>query len=350
MGAWLSPRPLAVGEAIRVKCCGLGCRWNRNKPLFYEGWHRMQIRAETLRGFNYQPSYGTTGLELWMRFDAGVIRRELSLGKKYFPGMQALRLWLSWDAFQRDPQRFLAHFEALLALCSELQLAAMPVLFNRWHDFVLDYGGLYSDHFMAWKSNPNLFVDYIRQVVGGHAEDPRVFAWDLCNEPNPSKQFPELGKLEYDWLAGMYAACKSVGAVAPITVGSHQTCHVRTVEPMSDWLSIHPYLIQDTPGHRVQFQAMLDDYVAVAKETGKPLMATETCWGSLSDAAREENARFTLGELKKRNIGWLAYLLHHSMIADAHRPEFGPVGIPGNLAFIEAGGEIRPGHAFFNEY
>lgn len=310
----------------------------------------MPISASTLRGFNYQPSYGTTGLEIWMRFDPEVIRRELARSRQYFPGINALRIWLSWDAFQRDHGRFCSHFETMLTLCAEQGLAVMPVLFNRWHDFLLDYGGVYLDHLLSWRKTPDLFDEYIRRVVGGHADDPRVFAWDLCNEPNPSKQDPEMGKLEYDWLAGMYAACKKVKAAAPITVGSHQTCHVSTVEPMSNWLSIHPYLIQDTPQSRIQFQAMLDDYVAVARTAGKPLMATETCWGSLSDAARVENARFTLGELKKRDIGWLAYLLHHSLIADAHRPEYGPVGIPGNLAFIEADGTLRPGHGFFNDY
>ena len=43
-------------------------------------------------------------------------------------------------------------------------------------------------------------------------------------------------------------------------------------------------------------------------------------WGSLSDEARVANIRFTLGALKTRGIAWLVYLLHHSLIADAHRP------------------------------
>ena len=60
--------------------------------------------------------------------------------------------------------------------------------------------------------------------------------------------------------------------------------------------------------------------------------------------------QYTLAQLKKRGIGWLAYVLHHSLIADAHRLEFGPVGGPGNLAFIEADGSLRPGHEIFNAY
>jgi len=316
----------------------------------HSGSQSVHALAENLRGFNYQPGYARTGFEIWMRFDPEAIRHELDRGKHLFPNINGIRLWLSWDAFQHDTGAFVRNIETALRICESFDLRVMPVLFNRWHDFLLDYGGIYLDHLLAWKNKPDLFRPYIEQVVGRHADDPRVLAWDLCNEPNPTRHPPELGSLEYEWLAGMYAGCKSVRAVAPITVGSHQNCHVRTLESISDWLSIHPYLITDTPENRVQFQAMLDDYVAVAKASGKPLVASETCWGSLSDEARVENARFTLAELKKRRIGWLVYLLNHSLIADAHRPEFGPVGIPGNLAFIEADGTLRPGHDLFNAF
>ncbi len=80
------------------------------------------------------------------------------------------------------------------------------------------------------------------------------------------------------------------------------------------------------------------------------VVATEAVWGALEDGKRVEILRYSLGQLKKRHIGWLAYLLHHSLIADAHREEFGPTGPPGNLSFIEADGTLRPGHEAFNDY
>ena len=98
------------------------------------------------------------------------------------------------------------------------------------------------------------------------------------------------------------------------------------------------------------FERRLDEFTRFAGQAGKPLLATETCWGSTDDAQRVEIIRFTLGHLKQRGIGWLVYILHHSLIADAHRVEFGHVGEPGNLAFIEADGTLRPGHGIFNEF
>ena len=139
-----------------------------------------------VRGFNYQPSYGTSGLELWQQFDAATIDKELALGKKYFPKMGAIRLWLSWDSFKRDGERFAANFEKALDLAARHGLVVMPVLFNRWHEAALDYGGIYIDHFLpraSWVQTAGMFGPYLEAIVGGHAADPRLFAWDLCNEP-----------------------------------------------------------------------------------------------------------------------------------------------------------------------
>ena len=152
----------------------------------------------------------------------------------------------------------------------------------------------------------------------------------------------------------MYGIAKRCGAQAPITVGIH-TGHgldgIRQNEPISDILSIHPYWTCDSPAHNTgAFEKPLDDYVQFAADTGKPLIATETCWGAIDDAKCVDIIRYTLQQLKKRGIGWLVYLLHHSLITDAHRVESGPLSGPGNLAFIEADGTLRPGHDVFNEF
>src|SRR5690349_12144691 len=72
-----------------------------------------------IHGFNYQPSYGTSGLELWQKFDAATIAIELDRGKKYFPRMNALRWWHSWDAFSRNPERYAKNFETTLTLAEK---------------------------------------------------------------------------------------------------------------------------------------------------------------------------------------------------------------------------------------
>jgi hypothetical protein len=311
-----------------------------------------------IRGFNYQPSYGSSGFELWQKFDAKTIRMELERGKKYFPHINAIRFWLSWDSFVRNPKRFAANFEMALVIADGLQLAVLPVLFNRWHDQVLDYGGIYIDHFLPGSSgmqNPGLFDAYLAAIAGGHKDDPRILAWDLCNEPysynGPPSKIPEILAAETAWLKRLYSVCKAMAIKAPITVGIHPGVPLERTEAISDVLSIHPYWMHNDAGaNKGAYERQLDDNVAFANRVKKPILATECCWGSLDDAVRVESVRYTLTQLKRRNIGWLVYLLHHSLIADAHRPQFGPLGFPGNLAFIEADDSLRPGHEVYNEF
>lgn len=314
-----------------------------------------------IKGFNYQPSWGSSGFEIWRNFDAQRMGHELSLGRAYFPQMNAIRLWLSHDAWVRNPAKFEADFDTALGLASARGMAVLPVLFNRWHDAAIDYGGVYLDHFLpraSWVQGKDQLMAFAEAMFGAHVKDERILGWDLCNEPfsygcAPS-EIPDIVKAEFAWLERTYAAGKRLGVQAPITVGihpGHGIEGIRQIEPISDILSIHPYWTCDSPMHdKAAYEKLLDDYAAFASSINKPLLATETCWGATDDAKRVEIIRYTLGQLKRRGIGFLAYLLHHSLIADAHRIEFGPLSAPGNLAFIEADGSLRPGHDAFNEF
>ncbi len=312
-----------------------------------------------IKGFNYQPSWGSTGFEIWRHFDSERMGHELSLGKLYFPGMNAIRLWLSHDAWVRNPRKFEAAFDTALSIADTHALAVMPVLFNRWHDPTLDYGGIYIDHFLpkvSWVQGKDQPAAFAEAIIGAHAADARILAWDICNEPFayscPPGDIPDILAAEYAWLASIYGIAKQCGAQAPMTVGihaGHGLDGIRQIEPISDILSIHPYWT-NPPHNKGAHEKLLDAYVQFAGNVGKPLIATETCWGATEDTKRVEIIRYTLQELKQRSIGWLAYLLHHSLIADAHRIEFGPLSGPGNLAFIEADGSLRPGHEVFNEF
>ena len=319
------------------------------------------MECSQVKGFNYQPSWGSSGFEIWQNFDAERMGHELAVGKAYFPGMNAIRLWLSHDAWVRDPKEFAAAFDTALSIADAHSLCVMPVLFNRWHDAALDYGGVYLDHFLpkvSWVQGKDQLAAFAEAIVGAHATDSRIFAWDVCNEPFayncPPTDIPDIAKAEYAWLERTYSIAKRCRAQAPITVGihpGHGLDGIRQIEPISDILSIHPYWTCDSPPHEKDaYEKLLDDYVQFADASGKPLIATETCWGATDDAKRVDIIRYTLQELKKRGIGWLVYLLHHSLIADAHRTEFGPLSAPGNLAFIEADGTLRAGHDVFNEF
>lgn len=339
----------ALPPATATAAAAGGAGWNTG---FGRDWAQIH-------GFNYQPSYGSSGFELWQKFDSQVIETELGRGKRYFPKINALRWWQSWHSFIRDPKRYADNFETTLQIADKFGLTVMPVLFNRWHDSTLDYGGIYVDHFLpkiSWVYKPNLFDAYMKSIVGGHKDDSRILAWDLCNEPYsygmPRENMPaDIVDAETAWLKGLFDSCKQLGAKAPLTVGIHPGVPLDLVNPIADVLSIHPYWIHSSKNaNKAAYEKKLDDDVAFAQQVKKPLVATECCWGSLDDAVRVESVRYTLEQLKNRNIGWLVYLLHHSLIADAHGPDYGPVGGPENLSFIRPDGSLRPGHEVFNDF
>ena len=211
------------------------------------------IDYSLVRGFNYQPSYGSTSLENWLYFDADTVELELRRGKEYFPGFNTVRYWLSWDAYIRKPEEFKANFEKSLEIADRLGIKVIPCLFNRWHDRSgYDNGGVYIENFAlpeVWAYYRPLYIEYVHDIVSAHVEDPRILAWDLCNEPFSYVQITDAVRPfiqpEIDWLTDMYNTIKALDTTTPVGVSVHMGLGLDWVKDISDVLMIHPYYICD---------------------------------------------------------------------------------------------------------
>lgn len=342
----------------------------------------IDVRADEVFGFNYDGSWGTSGLDVWHHHDHGRMSIEIARGKRYFPEWNTARWWLSHEAFQRDPERFLANFEAGLAIFASHGIKVVPVLFNRWRDPFCDFGGVPIDHILPWVSAWTqaddlfasvdvegrhvapveiLFAAYLDAVVGAHAEDDRISMWDLCNEPfmgvyvdDPSS---ELRRAELTWLKWVAAKAREVGASQPLTIGNYASATaVKLTEPFTDIISFHPYYMwngNDAQPHMTTkegFIGFVDEVTAFAASKGKGLIANETVWGARDHDVRVEILRYTVSELVKRRIGVIVHALQHSLMADLHRDAYGPIGDPEWMHFIDPDGTLRPGHEAYNEF
>ncbi len=319
-----------------------------------------------VRGFNYQPSYGTTSLENWVYFNPEIFELELRRGKEYFPKFNTVRLWLSWDAYHRQPERFKANFEKALDIADRIGLKVIPCMLNRWHDETgYDNGGVYIESFLypaCWSNYRRYYKEYVADIVAEHIADPRILVWDICNEPfsynSTEGEYAEIIEREVEWLTELYNEMKSIDSHTPISVSIHpvhKRAGIERVAKISDVFLIHPYYFcsEDDIDNKEHQQEYIDDiemYCEVAQKYGKELLVTETCWGALNDEFRSEIIKFTLQILKKYNIGFLAHALHYSKVADLHDVEDGSVGQSYNLAFTTREGFIRPGHDVFNDY
>ena len=343
-----------------------------------EGSKRM-IKCSDVRGFNYSGSWGTSGLDLWQHHEHGTMAVEIARGKRYFPKWNVCRWWLSEGSFQRSPERFLANFDAGLSILAQHEILVIPLLFNRWRDPTCDFGGVPLEYIVPGLSNAAGSIDdlftcagadwprepalierlhrsYLEAVVGAYKDDTRVLIWDLCNEPLMGPYVEDASNPmrvgEIRWLTWCYETCKRVGATQPLTIGNYPGRTVlELTEPISDILSFHPYYVWNSPtADKAEYEASLDDCVALARSKGKELLASETVWGALDDDKRVEVMRYTLGELCKRDIGFIVHALQHSLVADLHYPEYGPVGTPEVLHFVNPDGSLRKGHEALDEF
>ena len=227
---------------------------------------------------------------------------EVARGKAYFPGWNLARWWLSHESFQRNPQRFLANFEAGLSVFAGHGIQVLPVLFNRWRDPICDFGGVPLDHIIpgassycrpgafesldqpAWTQEgfaeldhdaENVFRAYLDAVVGAHCDDDRILGWDLCNEPLMGPYVDDehspirIGELR--WLTWVRDVCRAAGASQPLTIGNYNSLQaVRLTEPLSDFISFHPYYIPNwgewTTSSKPLFEGFLDEVQEFATE------------------------------------------------------------------------------------
>ena len=93
-----------------------------------------------VRGFNYQPSWGCNGIQIWNDFRESTFIREVDLGLRLFPKLNVLRIWFSYDAYISDRLKFLAAAKQASVILSGRNIKMIPVIFNNWHSLV-DFGG-----------------------------------------------------------------------------------------------------------------------------------------------------------------------------------------------------------------
>ena len=247
-------------------------------------------------GFNYQPSWGNNGLTVWgEKFDANKYREELTLGKKYFPKFNTVRIWLSLSAYRAAPEDFVRKFQQAVNICGELDLLVIPVIFNRWTGDPL--WELQGDIEIAADFDVT-FAPFIRDLVLPLRGDQRILAWDLCNEPK--------GFTEMQWLSKTRDCVKKCDPAALTCIGVvPKINHLEYYANLQDILTPHLYCPRP---NGINVAA----YFELAQKLGKPIMSTECCWGSLDDAARVRTIRSNLEMLTKYKIGFFPHALYES--------------------------------------
>lgn len=293
MRKWLSPLLATLLAVAPMAHADDAARWT---PAQADAWYAKQ---QWLVGANYTTSNAINQLEMFQAetFDPEAIDRELRWAHEQF-GMNTMRVYLHDLLWQQDPQGFLKRVDTFLSIAEKNGIRPMLVLFDSCWDPDPKLGpqhrpipGVHnsgwvqspSRHMLVDPANDKHFRDYVEGVVGAFANDKRVLAWDLWNEPdNPGggnymdKQLKGEQERIAELLPQIFDWARSKKPTQPLTSGvwigddwspgaASLTAIQRTQLERSDVITFHNY---EQPEAFVSRVAQLKKY-------GRPLICTE---------------------------------------------------------------------------
>ena len=192
--AWLVLEAPAMASAVEAEhVADAPGRWS---PERANEWYAAQ---PWLVGCNYIPSTAINQLEMFQAatFDPATIDRELGWAKEL--GFTSVRVFLHDLLWEQDRAGFLARCDEFLTIADRHGIRVMFVLFDScWHPkpalgpqpaplpFTHNSGWVQApgaDALVDQAARPRL-KDYVTGVVGRFANDKRVVAWDVWNEPD----------------------------------------------------------------------------------------------------------------------------------------------------------------------
>jgi len=203
LGLQLLPRGLALRRSyvailvLVLATCSSGFadsqRWSEEKA---NNWYQQQ---PWLVGSNFNPADAINELEMWQAatFDPQQIDKELGWAQNL--GMNTMRVFLHDLLWQQDAAGFKQRLDTFLTISAKHKIRPIFVLFDSCWDPFPKLGTQRAPrpgvHNSGWVQSPGAAAlqdpaqyprlkEYVVGVVGAFANDPRVLAWDLWNEPN----------------------------------------------------------------------------------------------------------------------------------------------------------------------
>jgi len=168
-------------------------KWSEQKA---NDWYKSQ---PWLIGSNYVPATAINELEMWQAETFDPKRIDLELGWARSLGMNTMRVFLHDLPWHQDPAGFRARIDTFLKIAAKHRIKPMLVLFDSVWDPNPQLGKQRAPrpgvHNSGWMQSPGAkalqdpaeyprLEAYVKGVVGAFANDSRVLAWDIWNEPD----------------------------------------------------------------------------------------------------------------------------------------------------------------------
>ncbi len=265
-------------------------RWTEDQA---KAWYAKQ---PWLVGANFLPSTASNELEMWQAetYDPTTIDRELGWAENI--GMNTMRVFLHNLVYEQDPKAFGKRIDGFLAIAARHHIRPVLVLFDSCWDPHPKLGPQLPPvpgvHNSRWVQAPGTDVlqdptqvprleQYVKGIVGTFANDSRVLAWDMWNEPDNgndssyAKDDPKnKNQIILRLLPQVFAWARSVHPAQPLTSGvwHGDWSSLAAMPPMgrvqieqSDVISFHNY------GWPEDFEA----HIKMLEQFHRPLICTE---------------------------------------------------------------------------
>ena len=284
---------IAVLSIAGTACVSAGAqdagRWSAEKA---NAWYAEQ---PWLVGANYVPSDAINQLEM---FQAATWNPELNdkeLGMAEGIGMNTMRVFLQDQLWEQDPEGFKKRLDAFLTIASRHGIRPVFVLFDSCWEPNPKLGPQHPPipgvHNSGWVQSPGAkgLMDpayepkleaYVKGVVGAFANDKRVLAWDVWNEPDNGNgshkagEPPNKAELVDRLLPKAFAWARSQHPTQPLTSGvwegdwshpDHESPTTKIQLAESDVISFHNYSWPEG------FEARIKEL----QPYGRPIICTE---------------------------------------------------------------------------
>jgi hypothetical protein len=287
-------------------------RWSAEKA---NAWYKQQ---PWLVGADYIPATAINELEMWQAdtFDAQQIDKELGWAESL--GMNTMRVFLHDLLWEQDARGFQQRIDQFLAIAAKHHIRPMLVLFDSCWDPLPKLGKQRAPkegvHNSGWVQSPGAkaledssqyprLKSYVVGVISAFANDQRILAWDVWNEPGGfqygyyEQQEPK-NKIELvkALLPQAFAWARSANPTQPLTSGlwegnwpkSGPTPMEKIQLQESDIITFHNYSWPENFEKRVVW----------LQKQGRPIICTEYM-------ARSAGSTFDgiLPMAKKHNVG-----------------------------------------------
>jgi hypothetical protein len=272
-----------------------------------------------LVGSNYIPSDAINELEMWQAdtFDAARIDTELGWAQSL--GMNTMRVFLHDLLWSQDQKGFKQRVNTFLRICDKHKIKPMFVLFDSCWDPRPALGkqraprpGIHNSGWVQSPGGPALqnpaeyprLEQYVKGIVGAFANDRRILAWDIWNEPDNTNassykngESPNKATEVLALLPKAFAWAREAHATQPLTSGVWQG-DWSNPDKLSPMAKEQLTLSDITSFHNYESPESFEMHVKWLQQYGRPIICTEYM-------ARPVNSTFegTLPIAKKYKVG-----------------------------------------------